>query len=141
MQNVTNQHPAASGSPSGIIPLFILWFISFLSVSGFSCILRHLSLGHTHSPAVAHRLTCSVRFHDTEDLSSPTRDQTCISCIARCLPNHWTTREFSIHTVFKDATCLSQSQWRQKSSRFLQLYFTLPDRELSQGRRGTFLNP
>ena len=30
------------------------------------------------------------------DLSSPTRDQTCISCIARQILNHWTTREVPI---------------------------------------------
>ena len=29
------------------------------------------------------------------DLSSPTRDQTHISCIGRRIPNHWTTRKFS----------------------------------------------
>ena len=27
------------------------------------------------------------------DLSSLTRDQTCVSCIAKCIPNPWTTRE------------------------------------------------
>ena len=28
------------------------------------------------------------------DLSSPTRDRTCIPCIGRWIPDHWTTREF-----------------------------------------------
>ena len=27
------------------------------------------------------------------DLSSPTRDQTCVTCIGRQILNHWTTRE------------------------------------------------
>ena len=27
------------------------------------------------------------------ELSSPTRDQTCIPCVGRQIPNHWTTRE------------------------------------------------
>ena len=27
------------------------------------------------------------------DLSSLARDRTCIPCIARCILNHWTTRE------------------------------------------------
>ena len=27
------------------------------------------------------------------DLSSPTRDQTCVPCIGRWILNHWTTRE------------------------------------------------
>ena len=34
------------------------------------------------------------------DLSSPTRDQTCVSCIGRQIPDHWTTREVPIPNSF-----------------------------------------
>ena len=33
--------------------------------------------------------------HSMWDLSSPTRDQTCVPCIAKQIFNHWTTREVS----------------------------------------------
>ena len=35
------------------------------------------------------------------DLSSPTRDQTCIPCIGRQILNHWTTREVPSMRTFK----------------------------------------
>ena len=39
-------------------------------------------------------------FHHMWDLSSLTRDQTCISCIGRWIINHWTTRKVPGHFFF-----------------------------------------
>ena len=47
--------------------------------------------------------SCHARaywLHGMWDLSSPTRDQTCIPCIARWILNHWTTREVPYTTIF-----------------------------------------
>ena len=38
------------------------------------------------------------------DLSSPTRDQTCISCIGRQILNHWTTREVRPESLVPEDT-------------------------------------
>ena len=39
-------------------------------------------------------------FHHMWDLSSLTRDQTCVSCIGRWILNQWTTREVQPWTLF-----------------------------------------
>ena len=39
-------------------------------------------------------------FSSMWDLSSPTRDQTCVSCIGRQIPDHWTTRDVPIPNSF-----------------------------------------
>ena len=38
-------------------------------------------------------------FHDIRDLSSPTRDQTCVPCIGRWILNYWTTKEVPLIVV------------------------------------------
>ena len=63
--------------------------------SGFSCrawvlgaqasVCGAWALEHRLSSCAAHGLSCPG--------SSWTRNQTCVLCIARWIPNHWTTRE------------------------------------------------
>ena len=61
------------------------------------CVLEDVSLCCVDSLAVAHRLsscgTQALLLHGMWDLSSQTRDQTCIPCIARQILNHRPTRE------------------------------------------------
>ena len=52
----------------------------------------------THSPAVLRRLnSCDTWWGlvalDMWGLSSPTRDGTCVPCVALWILNHWTCRE------------------------------------------------
>ena len=75
-------------------PYSILIFILLI----FSCIESQLCHAGSFIPAhglSSHRAWAQL-FHSMWDLSSPTRDQTCISCIARQILNHWTTREVPI---------------------------------------------
>ena len=56
-----------------------------------SCVKRGLRTSWAHwlsTCVVQAQLLCGMR-----DLSSLTRDQTCVPCIARQILNHWTTRE------------------------------------------------
>ena len=46
----------------------------------------------------------------TWDLSSPTRDQTCIPCIGRWILNHWTTREVPRLLVMREKPKLGEAQ-------------------------------
>ena len=58
-------------------------------MSGLCWVMWDLSLQCPVSLAVVHELSsCGMR-----DLSSPTRGKTCVPCIARQIPNHWTTGE------------------------------------------------
>ena len=43
----------------------------------------------TGSAVAVYRLSCPS---STQDLTSPTRDRTCIHCVGRRILNHWTTR-------------------------------------------------
>ena len=64
---------------------------------GSSCVMGALSLRHTDSLfAVQGLSSCSTQAEllcGMWDLSSLTRDQTHVLCIARVIPNHWTVRE------------------------------------------------
>ena len=77
----------------------------------FGCIesqLRHTGslLYHAWPFVAAHRLSsCGTRaplLCSTWDLSSLTRDRTCVPCIARCILNHSTTRERSPNDNFSE---------------------------------------
>ena len=60
----------------------------------FCCSVRTLQLGCASSVAVFRLQSAQVYFlRGMESLSSPTRDQTYIPCVARWILNHWTTRE------------------------------------------------
>ena len=51
--------------------------------------------------------------HSMWDLSSPTRDGTCVLCIARQILNHWTTKEVPIpdlSVLFERWSLQSQKQ-------------------------------
>ena len=75
-----------------------IWDLSLRRV-GFSLVVVHglCSLWHAGSLVVAHGLrSCGARAslpRGMWDLSSPTRDRTCVPCIGRHILNHWTTSE------------------------------------------------
>ena len=93
--------------------IFTLLYFNFLkSMSLFGCIGTQLwplgpsvhrvdlLLWHTDPRVKARRLsTCSAwaqLLSGTWDLTSPIRDRTQVSCIARQILNHWTTREVPV---------------------------------------------
>ena len=53
------------------------------------------------------------------DLSSPTRDQTHVSYIARQILNHWTTREVSLETTLHCESPTSQNRLNGKLGKLL----------------------
>ena len=75
----------------------------YLFISVFGCI--RSQLWRVGSFVMGCRLlsSCSTQaqlLHSMWNLSSPTRDQTCIPCIRRQILNHWTTREVLQTRVF-----------------------------------------
>ena len=72
----------------------LIYSFIFLVASGIHCSMEDLcglfSMGCTDSPVVVCRLSCFVA---TRDFSSPTRDRTCVRCIAKPILYHWATRE------------------------------------------------
>ena len=89
---------------------YFIYFLIFihLVVSGLRCIMQDLPSQHADSPVVAHGLSrCdswSQLPHSMWDLSSLTRDQTHVPCIARQIPNHWTPREVPVIYYFMHAS-------------------------------------
>ena len=85
------------------IYLFIWWALGLsCGTQDLHCAMWDLSLGHTDSLVVAQWLQstraqlCGAQaqlLHGMWDLSFPTRDWTCVPCIARWILNHCTTRE------------------------------------------------
>ena len=73
-------------SPSGLI------FI-YLAASAFSCGSQALEHGLNYCGS-------GLSSRGTWDLTSPTKDQTSVTCIAREILYHWTTREVLI-ALFK----------------------------------------
>ena len=69
-----------------------LHLLIYMAESGLSCGTWDLLLQLMDSLVAALRLSCSTATH-VGDPSSPTRDQTCVPCIARQTVNQWTTRE------------------------------------------------
>ena len=103
---------------------FINIYLFYLAASGLSCIIQDLFLqcsGFSKLPL------------GMWDLSSPTRDRTCISCIARQILNHWTMREvpgiacrnhLGVSPVFNPDPCpfsLFNSNWSIQGTYFLSL--------------------
>ena len=84
IQNIQIKHRKSFASA------WVCFVLAALGLSGVSlhltesCVVTH-GLSHCGSQA---QLLCGMR-----DLSSLTRDQTCVPCIARQILNHWTTRE------------------------------------------------
>ena len=77
------------GNSISICFSFFLSFFFFFGCTGFCCSKLSLVL-------VGFLLTCDTRAslrHSMWDLSSPTRDWTCVPCIGRQILNHGTTRE------------------------------------------------
>ena len=66
----------------------IMWDLLLWPVG--SLVVAHMFWNMWASVAVARKFSCSGGMWDP---FSPTRDQTCVSCIARQILNHWTTRE------------------------------------------------
>ena len=70
--------------------LIFIWLCQVLVAAWgiFCCVVwTSYQLCHVGSKVVAHR-PCSMW-----NLSSPTRDGSCVFCIGKCILNHWTTRE------------------------------------------------
>ena len=59
------------------------------------------------------------------DLSSPTRDRTCVPCIGRRILNHWTTREVPAEALYSMTTLLTTQYDNSESGHF--------DKDLSLG--------
>jgi len=69
--------------------------IFYLAASGLSCSTQDLPASCTSFLSGAQTLSLqhTGSLCGMWNLSSPTRDQTCVPCIARHILNHWTTRE------------------------------------------------
>ena len=73
-----------------------LWHVGSRACGLCSCGTQALQLWCAGSVVVARRLSCHVQVqfpHGMWNLSSLTRDRTCVLCIGRQILNHWTTRE------------------------------------------------
>ena len=77
------------------------WGLLFVAVCGLLIVVASLdarvwALGHKlNSCGARSQLLCGMW-----NLNSPTRDQTRIPCIGRCILNHWTSREFPALALF-----------------------------------------
>ena len=80
----------------------------------FSCIaqnaMQSLQLWHKLLP-------CSMW-----DLSSPTKDRTCVPCIGRQIFNHWTTREVSIINAYGYSQVSASFFFKESGSNYFQLH-------------------
>ena len=68
------------------------------------------------------------------NLSSWTRNQTHVLCIARCILNHWTTREFAHRDILWSVPCLDHF-WQS----FLPLLNSMPPKSLEGPRQGLYI--
>ena len=68
------------------------------------------------------------------NLSSRTRNQTHVLCIARCILNHWTTREFAHQDILWSVPCLDHF-WQS----FMPLLNSMPPKSLEGPRQGLYI--